>query len=288
MNRLAAADDQTHIHRTLARLRAATALPLAFGGVVNAGMQVQLTQFAGGIAGALRGAVLDPGRGLGGKVVASRRPHLVNDYVASPGISHHYDHIIQAEHLRAMVAVPVVVRREVRGVLYGAVRSAEPLGDRIIQSVVDEAKELEQNLAVRDEIAHRLDRLDQPDGPDRGGRRAGSSGEEATVREAFAELRILAQSISDRAVRERIEAVCAKLAPAQGTHAEASSLPALSTRELDVLACVALGWTNPQIGEELGLTVETVKSYLRSATRKLGARTRLEAVVGARRHGLLP
>jgi DNA-binding CsgD family transcriptional regulator len=31
-----------------------------------------------------------------------------------------------------------------------------------------------------------------------------------------------------------------------------------------------------------------VKSYLRSATRKLHARSRLEAVVAARRRGLLP
>ncbi|WIV62234.1 LuxR C-terminal-related transcriptional regulator [Amycolatopsis nalaikhensis] len=55
-----------------------------------------------------------------------------------------------------------------------------------------------------------------------------------------------------------------------------------------MLACVALGWTNHQIGEDLGITTETVKSYLRSAMRKLVARSRMEAVVAARRFGLLP
>jgi LuxR family transcriptional regulator, regulator of acetate metabolism len=62
----------------------------------------------------------------------------------------------------------------------------------------------------------------------------------------------------------------------------------LAPREVDVIACVASGATNAVAGERLGLRPETVKSYLRSAMRKLGAHTRLEAVVAARRAGLLP
>jgi DNA-binding CsgD family transcriptional regulator len=62
----------------------------------------------------------------------------------------------------------------------------------------------------------------------------------------------------------------------------------LSPREVDVLACVALGATNADVAERLGLRPETVKGYLRSAMRKLGARTRLQAVIAARRSGLLP
>ena len=37
-----------------------------------------------------------------------------------------------------------------------------------------------------------------------------------------------------------------------------------------------------------GLSERTQKAYLRSVMRKLGAHTRLEAVVAARRAGLLP
>ncbi|MFC9916450.1 LuxR C-terminal-related transcriptional regulator [Streptomyces sp. NPDC127197] len=294
MNRSVAADDQTRIQRTLARLRDATDLPLTFGGAVNSGMQLQLTQFVGAITGALRGAVLDPGRGLGGKVVTLRRPQLVNDYVGSPGISHDYDHIIKAESLRGLVAVPVVVRRSMRGVLYGAVRSASPLGDRVIQSVVETARELEQDLAVRDELERRLQWLtEQTPQPKGAAAEPAGSGREQ-VREAYAELRILAKDTDDPALRERIEAVCDKLSTAGlGTRRDkgagvARPEPTLSARELDVLACVALGWTNPQVAVDLGITVETVKSYLRSATRKLHARSRLEAVVAARRRGLLP
>jgi DNA-binding CsgD family transcriptional regulator len=58
--------------------------------------------------------------------------------------------------------------------------------------------------------------------------------------------------------------------------------------ELDVLAQVALGCTNSEAAKRLSLKPETVKSYLRSATAKLGAHTRHEAVAKARRARLLP
>lgn len=81
----------------------------------------------------------------------------------------------------------------------------------------------------------------------------------------------------------------ARAAGGTGT-AQAPAAPAapLSPRELDVLVCVASGATNGAAAAALGLRPETVKSYLRSAMRKLGAHTRLEAVVAARRAGLLP
>jgi DNA-binding CsgD family transcriptional regulator len=63
---------------------------------------------------------------------------------------------------------------------------------------------------------------------------------------------------------------------------------ALSARELDVLAQVALGCTNAEAAKRLSLKPETVKSYLRSATAKLAAHTRHEAVAKARRARLLP
>ncbi|MGW4247939.1 response regulator transcription factor, partial [Nocardia sp. NPDC004722] len=62
----------------------------------------------------------------------------------------------------------------------------------------------------------------------------------------------------------------------------------LAPRELDVLAHVALGCTNLEAAQRLSVRPETVKSYLRSAMTKLGAHNRHEAVVRARRLGLLP
>ena len=54
-----------------------------------------------------------------------------------------------------MLAVPVVVRRRVRGVLYGALRTAAALGDRTLSAAVEAARDVEQALVVRDE-AQRL------------------------------------------------------------------------------------------------------------------------------------
>ncbi|EOD57636.1 helix-turn-helix transcriptional regulator [Amycolatopsis vancoresmycina] len=282
MNPNATADDRPEIHRALARMRDATGLPLTFGGEVGAGRQVQLSQITGPHTGALRGVSLEYGRGLGGKAVAQRRPVVVDDYVRSPGISHHYDHIIVAEGLRAVVAVPVVVRRNVRGVLYGALRSSLPLGDRVVHAVVESARELEQTLAVRDEVTRRLAWLDRYDATDC------HRPHWELVREAYAELRTLSQSVEDPVLRARVRAICETLSAVSGRPARAGNLPRLAARELDVLACVALGWTNQQIAEDLGISTETVKSYLRSASRKLVARSRMEAVVTARRFGLLP
>jgi DNA-binding CsgD family transcriptional regulator len=81
--------------------------------------------------------------------------------------------------------------------------------------------------------------------------------------------------------------VCGRLADAASPSPAARHV-GLAPREVDVLACVASGATNAAAAQRLGLRAETVKGYLRSAMRKLGAHTRLEAVVAARRAGLLP
>ncbi len=62
----------------------------------------------------------------------------------------------------------------------------------------------------------------------------------------------------------------------------------LTARQVDVLALAALGLTNERIASSLALSPLTVKSYLRSAMARLGARTRYEAVIEARRLGILP
>lgn len=61
----------------------------------------------------------------------------------------------------------------------------------------------------------------------------------------------------------------------------------LSSREIEMLACVAKGHTNSEIGALLGIAAETVKAHLRNASSKLGANNRTEAVMIAMRRGLL-
>ncbi|MGW0191678.1 response regulator transcription factor, partial [Streptomyces sp. NPDC003362] len=103
------------------------------------------------------------------------------------------------------------------------------------------------------------------------------------MREAHAALRALAPRIADPALRAELLQACGLLVPEAVPDAVR-----LAPREVDVLACVASGATNAVTAERLGLRPETVKSYLRSAMRKLGVRTRGEAVVAARRAGVLP
>jgi DNA-binding NarL/FixJ family response regulator len=61
----------------------------------------------------------------------------------------------------------------------------------------------------------------------------------------------------------------------------------LTRREYDILRRVAMGETNPEIAAALGLTRNTVKTYLQRALEKLGARNRVEALARANELGIL-
>jgi len=61
----------------------------------------------------------------------------------------------------------------------------------------------------------------------------------------------------------------------------------LTRREYDILRRVAMGETNPEIAAALGLTRNTVKTYLQRTLEKLGARNRIEAMARANELGIL-
>ncbi|BDD75732.1 response regulator transcription factor [Streptomyces violaceoruber] len=273
--------DAAQIRSALVRLRRTTGLPVAFGGLVESGRrQVRISELSGTATTALSALAVTAGNGLGGRAVALSRPCAVTDYSVSRQISHEYDLPVAAEGLRSVLAVPVVVRRRVRGVLYGALRTAQPLGDRTLSAAVAAARDAEQALVLRDE-ADDLLAAAAPGAPAPGA--AGGAGWEQ-VREAHAALRALVPRITDPALRDELLRACGLLVAGSGPVPG----PRLAPREVDVLACVAAGATNGAAAERLGVGPETVKSYLRSAMRKLGARTRTEAVAAARRTGWLP
>ncbi|MFJ7085098.1 response regulator transcription factor [Streptomyces griseus] len=275
--------DAVEMQAALLRLRRTSGLPVAFGGLLSDARHARIAELNGAQTSALRGLVISAGSGLGGKAIALSRPCAVTDYASSRHISHEYDAAVAAEGLRSVVAVPVVVRRTVRGVLYGALRTPVTLGDRTFDAVVASARDVEQALAVRDEV-RRLLAAGREQVCDPGT----VPGAWEDVREAHRELRALVPRVVDPALREELLEVCGRLASASGAKAPAAREVRLAPREVDVVACVAAGATNAAAAERLGLRPETVKGYLRSAMRKLGAHTRLEAVVAARRAGLLP
>jgi transcriptional regulator EpsA len=65
------------------------------------------------------------------------------------------------------------------------------------------------------------------------------------------------------------------------TSTDATSNSSLSARELEVLRAVRAARSNVEIGEQLGISALTVKNHLRKIMRKLGARSRVQAVAEA-------
>ncbi|QQM19650.1 LuxR family transcriptional regulator [Rhodococcus sp. P-2] len=274
---MTAQDLGTRMERALKRVRVSTGASLAFGGPVNRAGNLLIERFDGPTLGALPGLTLDPSEGLGGKVAVMRRPIAVNDYFETQVITHRYDKVIRAERLKALVATPIIVGRQTVGVIYGAFRTSEVVGGRIEDTVVQEARALEQELAVSAVNSTN-----------------GVLSEEATVnarlreqvRSVYAELRLLAGSVGDADVRAALVKAAARLVD-EGERSESVGSASLTKREIDVLTVAGAGMTNVQIAGVLGLALFTVKSYMKSAMHKLGASTRLEAVVLARRDGMI-
>ncbi|MET9814782.1 MULTISPECIES: LuxR C-terminal-related transcriptional regulator [unclassified Streptomyces] len=274
-------DDGDAFRQALRSLHQRSSIPVVFGGQVRENV-LKLSQFIGARTAALRGLDVRTETGLGGRVLASARPAAVSDYGADRSITHDYDGPVLAEGIRSVVAVPVVVAGAVRGVLYGATRGATPLGDRATDEVVDASRRLAGEVAVRDEVDRRLQLMRVAQSEPVGERFMVEE-----IRELHAELRLLAQAVQDDELRARLGAASRRLA-ALGAAPKPEPVSPLSPRELDVLAQIALGCTNAEAGDRLGLRAETVKAYLRSAMRKLDVGTRFAAVVTARRRGLLP
>ncbi len=93
------------------------------------------------------------------------------------------------------------------------------------------------------------------------------------------------------AVTAAVEAAAAGLVvmPAGGRSAAAPAQPAplLTEREREVLVLLAAGLPNRAIGERLGISDQTVKTYVAAILDKLDAATRAEAVAIGLRRGLI-
>jgi DNA-binding NarL/FixJ family response regulator len=73
--------------------------------------------------------------------------------------------------------------------------------------------------------------------------------------------------------------------PSRGRSAATSTL---TDRELEVLALIALGYSNREIAHELFLSVDTIKTHVRKLFDKLGVRNRAQAALAAPGHMLPP
>jgi two-component system, NarL family, response regulator DevR len=102
--------------------------------------------------------------------------------------------------------------------------------------------------------------------------------------------------LKETSLTELVRAV--KLVAAGGTYVDpaiapalvragAIGHPALSTRERQILRHLADGQTNAETANELSLSTDTVRTYLRRAMQKLEADTRTQAVAIALRQSLI-
>jgi len=104
---------------------------------------------------------------------------------------------------------------------------------------------------------------------------------------------VLPLDVTGTALLERVEHAAAgrRVAPAaaRGQRRDAAQLATgLTDREVAVLELIAGGLSNDQIAAELFVSINTVKTYVRTAYRRIGADSRSQAVIWAMQHGLGP
>jgi DNA-binding NarL/FixJ family response regulator len=62
----------------------------------------------------------------------------------------------------------------------------------------------------------------------------------------------------------------------------------LTAREAEVLALITQGMSNADIATRTSLSINSIKSYIRSCYRKIGVSSRSQAVLWGATHGFLP
>lgn len=282
------ADSVDHvIARRLRQFQVITGLPVVFGGAVTRGSgrpTLSIEHIRGALGSELEGLHVAPGLGIGGAAMLRERPCCVPDYRSERSITHHYDpQIVHAEKLTSVIALPVRHRDLVAGIVYGAVRTPTAIGDGVISTATDFTASLERELL----------RVDMASGA------AVDTPWNMRLRRALSELEELAGTTDDPDLRRRLRRILADLSstssrghrgPAErpARHAGADRGRAhLAPREIETLRLIALGMTNRQAADAMGLSTETVKAYVRSAMKRLAVGTRTAAVHRARAEGIL-
>ncbi len=275
----------TQIRRALHHLTRIDGFSAALGGVVSqGGARLVLSELHNMRCELLRGIVVAPGIGLGGRVLQYRRPVAVDDYVESTSITHQFDRAVASDQIRAAIALPVRVHGAVRAVVYGAARTPTAFGERTVDAAMAVARRLAHDIAVEEQVQRRVGRILQEQAHRARGDLAPLTGRD--VAELNAELVAVAAAVSDPDLRDRLVALSDRLSGG-GAAKAARSMIRLSRREADVLIQLAAGCTNQEIADRLSILPTTVKTHLRNAMRKLGARNRVEAVSAARHAGLV-
>jgi len=92
---------------------------------------------------------------------------------------------------------------------------------------------------------------------------------------------VILKAVTGEALVESLERIHAGESLGLDGFSESPVSAALSEREQEVLALIALGMSNRQIAHELYLSVDTIKTHVRSVFGKLGVANRTQAALAA-------
>src|SRR5256714_5904539 len=123
------------VSRMVATVPALAGVNMAWVGERDGAYRIVLGKSVNTPNGLVEGLVVPVGVGLGGKVLAARRPVWVSDYLTSPDITHHFRSLASIEGMHAMIAVPIVHDGRLLGVLYGANFCETEFGDRTARAL---------------------------------------------------------------------------------------------------------------------------------------------------------
>jgi DNA-binding NarL/FixJ family response regulator len=112
-------------------------------------------------------------------------------------------------------------------------------------------------------------------------------GRRAEARRLFGEASSRFEATGARLFFGRVEARMAALGGTVVQPAQPVYPDGLSGREVEVLRLIAAGRSNPQIAEELVISLNTVQRHVSNILAKTGAANRTEAAVYARDKGLV-
>lgn len=273
------------IAQGVSTLRRACEVDVALGGPYDPAnpASIAIKTLDGAHGQTLRNLRVTTGYGVGGKALALAKPVAIGDYLTEPQIVHAYDRAVAPEKIASVVAVPVLINGSPRGMLYLASRSRVEFGSRTLGRAMAVARRIERDILVEEGVRRRLAdererlRADLP-APTR------TAGDLDDVR---TELDDVIASMHDEEAKQRLRALSRRLMALTATPAGSPPPGPLTGREIEVLRLVALGMTNSEAAQAIGLMQNTVKTYLQSATRKLGATNRTQAARLAREAGII-
>jgi DNA-binding CsgD family transcriptional regulator len=235
------------------------------------------------------GATFKPGQGLAGKVFASGKPLIVEDYAAWEGRDP--DSIWSCTEF----AVPMRCQGQTIGVLVVVTDSEKRVFSERDAKVTTMCASLAavaiENMRLREQLEASLIRL-----------RATLQEEIQEHTDALAKRAVQLQGgvypqgeISAGPGIDDLMQHATELKIARKVLARFSSIPLgssasvdLTPRETEVLSLIARGRVNKEIAQELVLSVSTVKYHLGSILKKLQVMDRTQAAIWATQHGMGP